>query len=165
MISCLLLACVAALFASAAPASASSTQTTYFEAPRDLRDPAKIDKAFARMDTLGVKAVRQVLLWKDVAPDADSAEKPDFDTTDPTQYNWSVYDPIVTKVKQRGWKLLLTVSGPVPKWATESRTDQVTRPKPAEFTQFMTAVARHYGSLVDTWSIAKDPMLLKWNGQ
>ena len=116
-----------------------------------------MNSALGELDSLGVHAVRQVLYWRDVAPAAGSKVKPDFDTTDPAAYNWGVYDAIVDAVKARGWKLLLTVSGPVPRWATEARSDQVTRPDPSEFAQFMTAVARHYGSKVDVWSIWNEP--------
>jgi hypothetical protein len=140
-----------------AVARAASDQATYFEAPRDLKDPTTMPGALTELDSLGVRAVRQVLYWRDVAPDAGSKVKPDFDTTDPAAYNWGQYDAIVDAVKARGWKLLLTVSGPVPRWATEKRGDQVTRPDPSEFAQFMTAVARHYASKVDVWSIWNEP--------
>ncbi len=136
---------------------AAKDQLTYFEAPRDLKDPATQAATFGKLEGLGVKAVRQVLYWRDVAPAASSKTKPDFDTTDPAAYNWGVYDSIVDGAKARGWKLLLTVSGPVPRWATEKRRDQVTRPEPDEFAAFMTAVARHYGDEVDVWSIWNEP--------
>ncbi len=129
----------------------------YFESPRDLKDPTTLQSALADMDSLGVRAVRQVLYWRDVAPDPATSTKPDFDTTDPAAYNWGVYDAIVDAVKARGWRLLLTVSGPVPRWATEDRKDQVTRPDASEFAQFMTAVARRYASKVDVWSIWNEP--------
>jgi hypothetical protein len=140
-----------------AGATAATDQRTYFEAPRELRDAAAMPGALDELSSLGVRAVRQVLYWRDVAPAAGSATKPDFDTTDPAAYSWGQYDAIVNAVKARGWKLLLTVSGPVPRWATEAKKDQVTRPDAAEFTAFMTAVARHYGAKVDVWSIWNEP--------
>ncbi len=140
-----------------AAAQAAHDQGMYFEAPRDLKDPATMQSALGEMDSLGVRAVRQVIYWRDVAPAPDSRDKPDFDTTDPAAYNWGIYDAIVDAVKARGWKLLLTVSGPVPRWATEQRNDQLTRPDPSEFAQFMTAIAKHYGSKVDVWSIWNEP--------
>lgn len=153
----LLAALVALLVLAPAGAQASRNQLTYFEAPRDLRDPATMPTALDEMSSLGVRAVRQVLYWRDVAPDAASRTKPDFDTTDPAAYTWGQYDAIVDAVKARGWKLLLTVSGPVPRWATADRRDQLTKPDPSEFAQFMTAVARHYGDKVDVWSIWNEP--------
>lgn len=141
----------------AAPASASRTQTTTFEAPRDLLDPASRTAALDEIQGLGVDSLRIVLLWNRVAPNADSRTKPDFDTTNPGSYAWGEYDAAVSAAKARGMKVLLTVSGPVPRWATESKRDQLTRPRPAEFAQFMTAVGRHFGSRADSWSIWNEP--------
>jgi GH35 family endo-1,4-beta-xylanase len=152
----LLLALLVAVLA-AVPASASRNQMLTFEAPRDLTDPAARDAALAKMDSLGVKAIRQVLYWKDVAPNADSSSKPDFDTTDPGNYDWSKYEPILDAAKERGWKVLLTISGPVPRWATDKRKDNVTRPDASEFAQFTEAVAKHYGDRVSMWSIWNEP--------
>lgn len=152
-----LLATLAACALAAAPASASRNQTTFFEAPAELKSPTLMPSALGDMESLGVRAVRQVLYWRDVAPSADSRIKPDFDTTDPAAYDWSKYDALVDAVKARGWKMLLTVSGPVPRWATEGRSDQVTRPDDSEFAQFVTALARHYGTKVDLWSIWNEP--------
>lgn len=145
------------LLALAAPAHASRDQMLTFEAPRDLLDPATRDGALAEMDSLGVKAIRQVMYWHDVAPAADAAAKPDFDTTDPASYDFSRYDAVVDAARARGWKVLLTVSGPVPKWATDKRRDTVTNPDPSEFAQFMTAVGRHFGDRVAIWSVWNEP--------
>ena len=146
-----------ALLVLAAPASASRTQTTSFEAPRDLLDPASRPGALDEIQSLGVDELRVVLLWRKVAPSANSSRKPDFDTTDPAGYDWGEYDAALTAAKARGMKVLLTVSGPVPKWATESGKDQLTRPRATEFAQFMTAVGRHFGTRADSWSIWNEP--------
>jgi hypothetical protein len=150
-----LLCAVMALLAPAA--NASKTQSMTFEAPRDLKDPATRDQAFKDLESLGVSSLRVVLFWHDVAPDPDSRVKPKFDETNPSTYDWGPYDAIVDGAKQRGWKLLLTVSGPVPRWATNGAKDTVTRPSPNEFRMFTQAVAAHYGSKVDTWSVWNEP--------
>jgi hypothetical protein len=49
------------------------------------------------------------------------------------------------------------VTGPVPKWATSTRRDFLTRPDDREFQQFMTAVGRHYASEVALYSIWNEP--------
>jgi hypothetical protein len=140
-----------------AAAQASRNQLLTFEAPAELQDPATRDAAFARLDSLGVSALRVVLYWKQVAPAPDSRNQPDVDTTDPASYDWSRFDPIFAGAQQRGWPVLLTVSGPVPKWATQRRTDNVTRPNADKFAQFMTAAGRHFGSSVAYWSVWNEP--------
>jgi hypothetical protein len=141
----------------AAPAAASRTQTTSFEAPRDLLDASTRTAALDEIQGLGVDSLRVVLLWRNVAPAANSSSKPDFNTTDPAGYAWGPYDELLTDAKARGMKVLLTVSGPVPRWATENKKDFVTRPDPGEFAQFMTAVGRHFAARVDTWSVWNEP--------
>lgn len=146
---------LAALFASGAHASRSQTLT--FEASRDLLDPAKREAAFNQIAGLGAKRLRVILYWKDVAPSPEASRKPSFDATDPKAYDWSKYDPAIDGARERGWPVLLTVTGPVPYWATLGRRDGLTRPKPAEFERFMTAVERHYGDKVSQYAIWNEP--------
>jgi hypothetical protein len=141
----------------AAPAQASRQQGLTFEAPRDLLDPAARDDALAQLASLGVHSLRVVLYWHGVAPAADSRTRPAFDATDPGAYNWGQYAPLLEAAAQRHWSVLLTVSGPVPRWATEGARNTVTRPRPKEFRQFMTAVARRFAGQVALWSIWNEP--------
>jgi hypothetical protein len=152
-----LLAALLCTFLVPAAAQASRNQLLTFEAPAELKDPARRDAAFAQLDSLGVSALRVVLYWREVAPASDSRIQPDVDTTDPATYDWSRFDPIFTAAAARGWPVLLTVSGPVPKWATQRRTDNVTQPNPDKFAQFMTAAGRHFGSQVAYWSVWNEP--------
>lgn len=150
------LASTAALDAPA-PALAAHDQTVLFEAPPDLLSPQLRPGALAQLDSLGARAIRVVLLWRDVAPASNSAAKPNFDATDPAAYDWGQYDAVMQAAAQRGWQVLLTVSGPVPRWATPGGVDQTTRPDPLEFGRFMTAVGRHYGRQVKLFSIWNEP--------
>ncbi|MCU1677400.1 MAG: hypothetical protein JWM93_2158 [Frankiales bacterium] len=152
----LLVALLCALVLPAA-SSASRNQLLTFEAPRDLLDPASRDTALGQLDSLGVKSLRVVMYWKDVAPQSGSKNQPDFDTTDPAGYDFSRVDPVLDAAKARGWPVLLTVSGPVPRWATRDRKDNVTRPNPSKFAQFMTAVGRHFKDRVAYWSVWNEP--------
>src|SRR3954449_13534500 len=97
----LLCALVAAIMPAAAHASRSQSMT--FEAPVDLANPATRTSAFDEISSFGVKSVRIVLLWQNVAPAATSRVKPEFDATEPTAYNWSGYDPQVEGAVARGW--------------------------------------------------------------
>jgi hypothetical protein len=157
LLSSLLLGLLLTLAVVAAPADASRNQLLTFEAPAELQDAATRDATFQRLDALGVGALRVVMYWRDVAPQPTSRNQPDFDTTDPAAYDFSRIDPTLDAAKQRGWPVILTVTGPVPRWATRSRKDNVTRPDPNKSAQFMTAVGRHFSGRVAYWSVWNEP--------
>src|SRR5580693_9109297 len=144
-----------------AQASASHAQAMFFEPPRDLVavTPAARTKALAQLQALGVKALRVELAWGDVAPGAHSTSKPSFDATNPASYNWSAYDGLLFEAKRLNWPVLLTVTSPVPEWATASHKDKsgVIRPNDADFKEFMTAVGEHYRGLVSLYAIWNEP--------
>jgi hypothetical protein len=155
----LVLCCLAllALIGPAHPAQASRAQTVSFEAPRDLLNPSSRERTLDEIQGMGVTALRVILYWRDVAPQPRSATPPTFDSTDPAQYNWTRYDPLVDAAVARGMTVLMTISGPVPRWATLSRRDQYTRPSPDRYAQFVEAVGRHYTGKVAIWSIFNEP--------
>jgi hypothetical protein len=146
-----------ALLAAVPAAHAKTGEEVTFEAPRDFFNPAKRDAAFQTIDGLGVHAIRVVLYWRDVAPDATSRVRPKVDLTDPASYDWSTYQPVLDQAHARGWTVQLTVSGPVPQWATNGAKDNVTRPRPRDFQAFMTAVSRQYPAQVSRWAIWNEP--------
>jgi cellulase (glycosyl hydrolase family 5) len=156
----LLLAALAALLALPSGAAARSSQFTIFEAPRELLsdDAALRAQTFDEIQGFGVHWVRIVLYWQSVAPDSSSATAPAFDDTDPSAYpGFGRYDRAISEARARGLQVLLTVSGPVPKWATRDHTDNVTRPSPDRFQRFMTAVGRRYRDQVSYWAIWNEP--------
>ena len=140
-----------------ASATAAPTQSLSIEAPRDLLNPTTRPAAFAELQSLGVKSLRVVLTWSFVAPAADQPVKPEFDATDPAAYDWGEYDQLMAGAQALGWPVLVTISGPVPKWATQAKLDTFTRPDPLEFQAFVTAVGRHYGDQVSTWAVWNEP--------
>ncbi|HEV2774784.1 MAG TPA: hypothetical protein VGV90_04265, partial [Solirubrobacteraceae bacterium] len=140
-----------------APAGASRTQSMTFEAPRDLMSPALRDGALEEINSFGVRSLRVIVTWQSVAPGADSAQRPNFEPTDPGAYDWGEYEPLIAAIKARGWSVLMTISGPVPQWATQSRRDNLTRPSASAFAAFATAVGRKFGDAVDTWAIWNEP--------
>ncbi len=154
---CVLLAC-ACLGATALPAMASQRQVTYFEAPEQLLNPATRPGAFKQLQWLGVTAIRLEVTWGYIAPGANSATKPEFEATNPNAYDWSEYDEVIAEAKRLKWQVLLTVSSPVPRWATSNKQyPYVTRPDDRDFEEFMVAVGRHFGSEVTTWAIWNEP--------
>jgi hypothetical protein len=143
-----------------AVASASPRQIVTFEAPRELLSASTRDATLTQITGFGVSHVRQLVYWRDFAPDPDSATKPNFDASDPNAYpadKWDNLDGLVASAKAQNVALTLTLTGPVPKWATKAKKDNLTDPVPAEFGAFATAIGRRYGADVSTWSIWNEP--------
>lgn len=159
----------------AAPALASHSQPNYFEGSTLLLNGKTRPKAIAQMQSLGVKALRIELYWFQVAPSPASATKPAFEATNPGAYPWGEYDALIGEAHRLGWKVLLTVTSPVPRWATSNKkAPYVTKPDPKSFEEFMTAVGRHFGpsgpfgstvSLFSIWNEPNHPAFLQpqWN--
>jgi hypothetical protein len=144
------------------PALADHRQTMFFEAPGQLLNPAQRGGAIAQLTRLGVKALRVELHWHDVAPDANSGRRPSFAARNPASYNWGQYDALIAEAQRLKWQVLLTVTSPVPRWATATHRDLITRPDDLAFEEFMTAVGRHYGSLISLWAIWNEPNVPGW---
>jgi hypothetical protein len=142
----------------AATAEARPSQFTIFEATRELRshDPAMRARTFGEIERFGVRWIRVVMYWNDVAPQPNSRSRPQFDATDPRSYDWTVYERIVAEAKARGIRVMLTPSGPVPRWATLTG-GHVAYPSATRFRRFMTAAGRQFGSRVKYWSIWNEP--------
>jgi hypothetical protein len=150
-----------AAFAPPAP-HATRQETLFFEAPRDLVgvSPATQAKTIAKLESLGVHAVRIVLYWGEVAPGSSHKQRPSFNQANPSAYNWSAYDQLIDAVTALHWKVLLTVSGgfgTVPRWATPHGEDQYSYPNASDFGKFMQAVGKHYGKKVKLFSIWNEP--------
>jgi hypothetical protein len=165
-----LLVCGFAAAALAAPAAfASHSQTTYFEGSQDLLNAKTRPHALAQMQALGVKALRVELNWYNVAPSPSSATKPAFEATNPGLYAWGEYDKLINEAQRLNWKVLLTVTSPVPRWATSNKkAPYVTKPEPKAFQEFMTAVGLHFASKVSLYSVWNEPnhpafLLPQWN--
>ena len=143
-----------------AAASASSSQSMTFEAPRELLDPSTRERTLQEISELGVDRVRVLVYWRDFAPAATSKRRPDFDAADPNAYPagaWSRLDGLFDAAQARAITVQLTLTGPVPRWATKGKRDHVTSPSTKEFQAFATAVGRRFGAKVGVWSIWNEP--------
>src|ERR1019366_1039358 len=143
----------------ASEAFASHNETVFFEAPGDLINVPSVRQAktLGQLESLGVRALRVTLFWRSVAPRPNHRNRPRFNQASPAAYNWGSYDSVILKAVARHWKVLLTVSGPVPQWATPHGADKYSYPNTTDFRQFMQAVGRHYGKLVKLFSIWNEP--------
>lgn len=157
----LLLIPLLALCAWAPTAAASARQTVTFEAPRELLSASTRAETLDQIQAFGVTRVRQLVYWRDYAPEPESKTKPaGFDAADPASYpadKWDNLDGLIAAAKQRGIDVTLTLTGPVPRWATKSKKDTYTEPLPAEFGAFATAMGRRYGDSVNMWSVWNEP--------
>jgi hypothetical protein len=148
------------LVALPATALASPRQVMSFEAPRELLDAGRRDATLDEIRGFGVTQVRQLVYWKDFAPRPSRRSKPRFDSSDPDDYpadTWGSLDNLFAAAEARDIDIMLTLTGPVPRWATKSKRGHLDRPSPREFGRFATAVGRRYGERVSTWSIWNEP--------
>jgi hypothetical protein len=153
----LLAAAALAITLDAGVAQASTGQTVFFEPGNVLLNPKTRPKALSQLEHLGVRAIRLELAWREVAPSPNSSRRPKFDATNPVNYRWGQYDAALAAAHQLGWQVLLTVTSPVPKWASSTHRDYLTRPGDRDFQEFMTAVGRHYNPEVALYSIWNEP--------
>jgi hypothetical protein len=163
-----LLALVAVLAAPTA-ANAGSNQLSLMQDDAELfgerpgEDPAA---AMKEMKDLGVDVLRtNVLFYRTYADFTDRTKPAGFDPSDPNSpyYRWQYTDQVVSLARQHGIKLLFTISGPGPHWASEQtskcrgRRLCPWRPNATVFGQFAAAVAKRYRGQVDWYSIYNEP--------
>src|SRR3954467_11299621 len=149
---------ILAALAAPAGARASSQQVTTFEAPRELLSAATRDATLSHITSLGVSNIRQLVYWRDYAPSPTSARKPDFDANNPDAYpagSWGNLDGLIAAAKAHGVSVMLTLTGPPPRWA--AKDSKLSSPDAKAFGAFATAVGKRYGASVDTWSIWNEP--------
>jgi hypothetical protein len=150
-----------ALLALPAAAQASPRQIMSFEAPRELLDDGRRDATLDEIRAFGVTQVRQLVYWKEFAPRPTRKRIPrGFDGADPDDYpasTWGRLDRLIAAADARGIDVMLTLTGPVPRWATGNKRGYLNRPSRKQFGRFATAVGRRYGDRVSMWSIWNEP--------
>jgi hypothetical protein len=157
------LAIVATLAACAAVpgvAHAGTNQSVAFEAPTELMQGQVRYTTLQEIQSLGTGRVRQLVYWQAFAPKPNSRRKPKFDASNPDAYpagNWDRLDGLVQDANGLGIQLQLTLTGPVPRWATASKKGHTNRPNVKEYAAWVKAVGRRYGSSVSIWSLWNEP--------
>jgi hypothetical protein len=139
---------------------ANPRQVMTFEAPRELLDDSTRDQTLDEIRDFGVTQVRQLVYWTSYAPSPNAKRKPRFNAADPSAYpagTWNRLDNLFGAAEARGIKVQLTLTGPVPKWATGTRKDHLTRPSAKEFGLFVKAVGARYGARTSMWSVWNEP--------
>ncbi len=167
------LACAAALVlalagatALSAPALAGPVETVLQDDAHILyRSDAEVRDTLARTRALGIERVRLTASWSVIAPDPNSAQRPQFDATDPAAYpqaGWSYLDRAVRVAREMGLEVMIDVAFYAPRWATkdppENQRQLRTEVDPAELARFSAAVARRYdGTFVPPRPASAEP--------
>ena len=121
------------------------------------------DRTLDEIRDFGVTQVRQLVYWKRLraAPERQAQAARRFDAVRlgdlPGRHVGAARPADGAPPPRAGIRVHLNLTGPVPRWATKSRKDNVTRPSAKEFQAWATAVGRRYGDQVETWSIWNEP--------
>ncbi|MGN6871954.1 MAG: hypothetical protein ACTHMY_26485 [Solirubrobacteraceae bacterium] len=170
---------LAAVAGLAPAASASAGQVSIIQDPsRQLTDPSG---TLATFRAFGVRMVRVIVVWAQIAPDWEARTLPRaFDASDPATYpnaNWAPYDAIVKQAAANGIGVDFTLSGGAPRWAEGPGVPRAAlhnlywawRPSASAFGQFVRAVGERYSGTyvppgqtdplprVSFWSIWNEP--------
>lgn len=142
-----------------APAAAKPGQLTLFEAPTEVLsgDADLRERTLREIAALGADRLRIIVTWRSYAPVPDQRTVPPIDERDPAEYDLQRLDRAVAGARAAGLAVLLTVSGPVPRWATKHRRDHVTYPSARRFGRFVEMLGTRYRGQVDAWSIWNEP--------
>jgi hypothetical protein len=139
-----------AVSALAPSADAGSRQWSIFEDHNHLvpvTDEARA-QALADIAGLGADTLRIQVKWDQVAPSPGARERPAFDETDPAAYpGFGPYDALVKAAADGGFRILVTITGDAPRWATFRARGRNYKPDPGDFGRFAGAVALRYSGL------------------
>jgi hypothetical protein len=105
-----------------------------------------------RIEDLGADTLRIEFHWSEIAFDPKSKSKPNFDAANPAAYQgapngfpgFGQYDDLVVRAHAMGFRLIATITGDAPKWATGGAKGFNNNVKADEYAKFAEAVARRY---------------------
>jgi len=170
LLACALLTALAALLAPAS-ASAATNQLSLLQDDREYlgQTGENLDAAAAELKNLGVDILRTNVNYNKIYKTPKDRKKPaDFITSDPnsSHYDFSAMDRLVALAKANDVKILMTITGPGPFFASESPSKCrilpcTYKPKTAEFEQFAAAVAKRYRGQADYYAIWNEPNIGK----
>jgi hypothetical protein len=134
-----------------ASAAASRSQWSVFEDHPHLvySPPAKREALLNEVKDLGADTIRVEVKWNEVAPSPSSRTRPTFDATDPHQYpGFGPYDALITSAAAKAFRILITITGDAPRWATVGERGDNYRPEPDEYARFVAAVGKRYSGAI-----------------
>jgi hypothetical protein len=135
-----------------APAHAGKAQWSVFEDHALLvrsSVPTR-EQTLNEIVTLGADTIRIEVRWSEVAPGPLQRSRPSFDASNPGAYpGFGPYDDLVRRAVAKRFRLILTITGDTPRWATaggigRSFATANYKPSAGEFGRFAAAVAKRY---------------------
>jgi hypothetical protein len=137
-------AAVSAGLAGARPAHASAGQTTMFDDNRLLvySDESTRAGTLDQLAALGVDQVRAIVYWRAIA-NLPNAHTPPSGTRYP-EAKLGPYDCLVRDAAARGLGIHLTVSGPIPRWASRSGNSYINDPRPGLYHDLLQKLGERY---------------------
>jgi len=155
----LLLALLALVFAT--PAHASRTMEIGIQDDAVFLQQAGYGRqaAFDRAQEIGVTVIRANMIWSRVLLGNQAEQR-----TRPAKprYDWVQFDQLIDEARARGLKVELTLTGPVPRWASGARKVGTRSPSAAAFARFAADVAKRYKGKVVRYSIWNEPNWHTW---
>ena len=147
--------------------------------------PEGQSRALDQMAALGVDTIHSLVSWRGFVADPNATKPaPGFRADDPRSYpgdRWSPLDDMVRGARARGIDVLLTPTGPAPRWADSCPSSErrrfnpgTCRPNAARYGEFVEALARRYSGsyasengmgllpAVKRWSFWNEPNLNAW---
>jgi hypothetical protein len=115
------------------------------------------ERALTQARDMGATRIRANVPWASVVLGADQIVAPN-----PPVYDWAAYDSLVDAAARYGMRVQLTLTAPVPAFATYDRKVGHYGPNPALFGEFARAAAEHFKGRVDRYSIWNEPNYNGW---
>lgn len=156
-----------ALFPAGASAAGGAELSVMDDQALLNRPQATVDKVLDRMQRLGADRLRVSAFWSDIAPSPNALKKPaGFDSTNPGEYRyrWRALDRVVVSAQRHGLKVLISISTPMPLWASTEpkRRNHVWKPNAGEYARFAYAVAARYAPYADQFALMNEPNQGAW---
>ncbi|MDQ3936886.1 MAG: hypothetical protein M3340_19905 [Actinomycetota bacterium] len=158
-------------------ASASRTQQSIMQDDHVLfnEGPAAQARALDQMRDLGVDTVHTLVTWRGFVADPDATRmRKGFRGDNPAHYpadRWNALDDLVRGAQARGLQVLVTPTGPAPRWAGSCSASErerynpgTCRPSASKFGLFVEALARRYsGRYPDETGEGRLPAVRRWS--
>jgi hypothetical protein len=145
------------LFAPAEPAGAFAGRglptVVQDDAHLQYAPPGQVRNEVGRLRALGVDRVRLTASWANLTRAPSSRRRPDFDASDPAQYEqdrWRRLDTAVRKAHQAGLEVMIDIGFWAPRWAASGPGPRFrSHIDPVAYGRFAEAIARRYsGSFI-----------------